>query len=647
MNNVRNLTLKPRVRGLFAILIAVAGLLASACREEGGGVIVRHLGFEGVRLVSEADLRLAVTTSGSSMLPWGQKTFFSKQEFDDDLKRLESFYVSRGFPDARVTSFRTTYNKTKSEMDLVVIIDEGAPVVLERIDFVGFDPLPQGHVQSLRDRAALVPGAPRDQERVEVVRGMALDELRDHGFPTASVSLAERPGTAPRSVIVTFTALPGPYATFGDVVISGNGGVKRDVIDRQLAFKKGEPFKLSALQVSQRRLYGLELFQFANVEVADGAAAASGQVPIKITVVEAEPRQFTFGVGYGSEDKARVEATWRHVNFLGGARSASLEGKYSSLERGVRASFSDPTVIGGASIGLNGQSWYSNTPAYTLRTTGGRLGVLRALSGADPIGGTRARDSISLSFAREYESYDVSETALADATFRPTLIGLGLNPETGHGSGTLAAVTLDVQRNTVANLLDARSGMLISGHAELAGKALGGDWSYRELSGEARVYVAPFQSLVVAVHARAGSLASAGDPETTVPFFKRYFLGGATSLRGWGRYEVAPLTPLGLPIGGFSMFESSGELRFTPGAIGDFGVVAFFDAGNVWNQSWKLRPADLRTDVGAGIRYRTPVGPLRLDVAYQLTPIDALVLKGGAAGDYRRWRFHFSIGQAF
>lgn len=638
--------MKPCVRGLAAILIAILSLVGAGCREEGGGVIVRHLGFEGVHLVSEADLRLAVTISGSSALPWGQKTFFSKQEFDDDLRRLESFYVSRGFPDARVTSFRTTYNKARTEIDLVVIIDEGAPVAIDGVEFVGFEPLPQGHVVSLRERAALVPGAPRDQERVEVVRGMALDELRDHGFPTASVSLSERPGTRPRSVMVTFTALPGPFATFGNVVISGNGGVKRDVIDRQLAFKQGEPFKLSALQVSQRRLYSLELFQFANVEVGDAAAASTGQVPIKITVVEAEPRQFTFGVGYGSEDKARVEATWRHVNFLGGARAASLEGKYSSLERGVRASFTDPTVIGGASVGINGQSWYSNTPAYTLRTTGGRLGVLRALSGADPIGGTRARDSISLSFAREYESYNVSDAALADSTFRPTLIGLGLNPETGHGSGTLSAVTLDAQRNTVANLLDARSGLLMSAHVELAGKALGGDWSYREFSGEGRAYLPLTQSLVVAMHGRTGSIDSAAAEDTAVPFFKRYFLGGATSLRGWGRYEVAPLTALGLPIGGFSMFESSGELRFNPGA-GDIGVVGFVDAGNVWTQSWKLRPTDLRWDVGVGVRYRTAVGPLRLDFAYQLTPDQALVLKGNAPGDYRRWRLHFSIGQAF
>jgi outer membrane protein insertion porin family len=238
VNIERNLTLKPCVRGLAAILIAVLSLVGVGCREEGGGVVVRHLGFEGVRLVSEADLRLAVTLSGSSALPWGQKTFFSKQEFDDDLRRLESFYVSRGFPDARVTSFRTTYNKARTEIDLVVIIDEGAPVVIDGVEFVGFEPLPQGHVVSLRERAALVPGAPRDQERVEVVRGMALGRTADHGFPTASVSLSERPGTRPRSV-VTFTALPGPFATFGNVVISGNGGVKRDVIDRQLAFKRG------------------------------------------------------------------------------------------------------------------------------------------------------------------------------------------------------------------------------------------------------------------------------------------------------------------------------------------------------------------------------------------------------------------------
>lgn len=616
-----------------------------ACRED-EGVLVRHLAFEGVEQVSELELRLAVTTTSSSRFPWGQKTFFRRRDFDEDLKRLEAFYASHGFPDARVKAFRTTYNQDKTQMDLTIVIDEGQPVVVESLVFVGFQVLPEDHIDQLRRRSQLHAGVPRDQERIQVVRGLALDELRDHGYPDARVSLSEQPGAKPDSVIVVFTGEPGEFARFGEVVVQGNTSVDKKIILKQLAFRKGDPFKLTAVQTSQRRLYGLELFQFANVDVTD-TTTATGEVTTKVTVVEAPHRQFTFGVGYGSEDHARAEAKWRHVNFLGGARTAGVESKFSSLERGLRLSFTEPSLGGGVSLAANGQSWYASNPAYTLRTTGGRLGILRASSAGDPLSrGAHARNSASLSVAREYESYRVSEDALVDESFRPTLIALGLNPLTGEGHGTVSALTVDLQRNTVANLLDARRGVLANVHAEVAGRVLGGDFAYREVSGEGRAYFSLTPSIVAAGHLRVGSIAGDGNPETSVPFFKRYFLGGATSLRGWGRFEVAPLTAAGLPIGGYSMLESSGELRLTPGTS-PLGVVAFADAGNVWGSSggWKLN--DLRVNVGGGVRYITPVGPLRFDIAYQLNPIDGLVLKGSAPGGYRRWRFHFSIGQAF
>ena len=128
-----------------------------------------------------------------------------------------------------------------------------------------------------------------------------------------------------------------------------------------------------------------------------------------------------------------------------------------------------------------------------------------------------------------------------------------------------------------------------------------------------------------------------------MPFSRRFFLGGATSVRGWGRYELSPLSDSGLPIGGNSMFEFSSEARAM--IRGSFGAVAFFDAGNVWATSWDIHLNDLRHAVGTGLRYQTPVGPLRFDVGYQLNPIPGLLVNGNP--QTRRWRMHFSIGQAF
>jgi outer membrane translocation and assembly module TamA len=128
-----------------------------------------------------------------------------------------------------------------------------------------------------------------------------------------------------------------------------------------------------------------------------------------------------------------------------------------------------------------------------------------------------------------------------------------------------------------------------------------------------------------------------------VPFFKRYFLGGSTSLRGWGRYEVAPLTDSGLPLGGLSLFEGSSEARYR--LTSKLSAVAFVDFGGVGLEPWKPTPDGLRVDVGPGLRYQTPVGPVRVDFGYQLTPIDGLVVNGEE--EQRHWRVHISIGQAF
>ena len=127
----------------------------------------------------------------------------------------------------------------------------------------------------------------------------------------------------------------------------------------------------------------------------------------------------------------------------------------------------------------------------------------------------------------------------------------------------------------------------------------------------------------------------------SVPFSKKYFLGGATSIRGWGRYEVSPLIS-GVPIGGDSMLAFSAELRAM--LHGNFGGVLFFDGGNVWADPWAFKLNDLKYSIGPGLQYQTPIDPIRFDVGYQLNPIDGLRTDGNSS---RRWRIHFSIGQAF
>jgi outer membrane protein assembly factor BamA len=249
---------------------------------------------------------------------------------------------------------------------------------------------------------------------------------------------------------------------------------------------------------------------------------------------------------------------------------------------------------------------------------------------------------IGVAYTHEYTRSEVSNEALNDLTQRDTLIALGLDPTTGRQDGVLSSIALAFDHTTTDDLLNPQRGRSVTLQIEQAGTVLPGDFNYTTATADVRAYVPLHARVVLAGRAHAGAIDPVGGDDD-VPFFKRYFLGGSSSLRGWGRFEVAPLSAAGLPLGGFSLLETSLELRARVWKT--LGLVLFADAGNVWEGTWEYRLSDLRYDVGPGLRYLTPIGPLRADFAYQLNPIPGLLVDGELQD--RRWRVHFSIGQSF
>jgi outer membrane protein assembly factor BamA len=286
------------------------------------------------------------------------------------------------------------------------------------------------------------------------------------------------------------------------------------------------------------------------------------------------------------------------------------------------------------SLRFEGQAWQAVEPVFSQNTLGGKLYLRHQAN---------QQTSFSVSLINEYERSRITNEALSDLSFRNSLIALGLDPRRDITQGTVGAIGFDFNRNTTNNLLDARKGYLFNVHAEQAGRLMWGSYNYWAANGEARFYVPVGNLFVFAQKMNVGGLEPQSGLDANIPFFKRLFLGGATSIRGWGRYEVSPLSGSGLPLGGLSMLEGSSELRMP--LKGKLGAVAFFDYGNVWADSWHFDLGDLHYAVGPGLRYLTPVGPARIDLGYQVNPIDNLLVNGKPQA--RRWRVHFSIGQAF
>jgi outer membrane protein assembly complex protein YaeT len=623
----------PRSRTAFLLLVLLAAFSVAGCREE-GDIQIASLEFRGVEQVDKDSLANALQTKRGSRLPWGRKRFFDRRAFEADLKRIDAFYRDRGFPDARVRSFDVQLNDAQDKVSVTLDIVEGEPIRVAALELQGFDVLEEKQRETLLETLPLQPERPLDRQLAVASRERALNALRDEGYPYAQVSLHEEE-VGPRARRLVMEATPGVLAAFGEIDIRGVRSVGENVIRRQLTFEPGDRFTRRAMRETQRKLYGLELFEFANVDSLEEPVLMNPEVPVIITVAEGKHRKITTGIGYGSEERVRARLRWEHLNLFGGAQKFGAEGKWSSLDRGVRLDYREPYFLApNFSLNFDGEAWQAAEPVYSTNRVGGRITLRHQPS---------RQNFWTVALLNEFQRSSITPEALEDFTIRDDLIALGLDPRGDITEGTVSAVAFAVNRNTTTNLLDARSGYVIGAQLEKAGHWLMGTYDYWAAGAEGRHYFSIGDRAVVANRLRLGSTMPSGDVDLNVPFYKRYFLGGASSIRGWGRYEVSPLSGFGFPIGGLSMLEGSSEIRLP--LWGKFGAVAFLDYGNVWAESWSIDVNDLRYAAGPGLRYMTPIGPARLDVGFQLNPIPGLLVDGQE--QKRSLRLHFSIGQAF
>ena len=237
---------------------------AAACNEE-TGVRVTSMQFNGVKAVKPSQLKSVLSTGASSKLRGGRSATSSRavrRRPEADRRLLPRPRVSRRADH----SFDVKLSHDQNSVAIALDISEGEPVIAERVDLQGFETLPADHFLALMARLPLKSGQPLDRALLQATREAALDELKDHGYPYAIVRLAEEAGSGERRRKLKLTAEPGPVAHHGLLEIQGNSSVSDQIIRRQLSFRRGDLFRQSKLLDSQRRLYSLEVFQFANVQ---------------------------------------------------------------------------------------------------------------------------------------------------------------------------------------------------------------------------------------------------------------------------------------------------------------------------------------------------------------------------------------------
>ncbi|MGN6536550.1 MAG: autotransporter assembly complex protein TamA, partial [Mesorhizobium sp.] len=419
--------------------------------------------------------------------------------------------------------------------------------------------------------------------------------LKEEGRPLAKVTGREIVADHKTATLdVTLTVAAGPVAGYGDTVVEGTEAVDRDFTEYMTGLKRGRQYSPEEIDEARERLLGLEVFN--SVTLKEGEALdAEGNIPIDVEVSERKFRYFGLGATASNTEGLGLEGYWGHRNLFGRAEKLRIDGSISGigandiskLNYNAGILFEKPGVLGPASKFYSHlKTFYEHPDAYDRFSVRGDVGLSYELT---------KKQTVSAELALDYSK---------------------ITDSFGKHDYLIASVPLQYVYDNRDNRLNPTRGFRLLAYAEPSYDLLNGA-AFVKLKGEGSVYQAIDSGgkFVMAGRASLGSIVGASLQD--VPADRRFYAGGGGSVRGYAYQGIGPKAADGQPIGGLSWFETSVEMRV---AVTDtIGIVPFVDAGTV---STKTFPdfSDLKVGAGIGLRYLTPFGPLRVDVAVPLNP---------------------------
>ncbi|MCP4379882.1 MAG: outer membrane protein assembly factor [Hyphomicrobiales bacterium] len=489
---------------------------------------------------------------------------------------------------------------------VVIEVVVGAQFLFGRVDA---GPLPPG--VTLQD-LDIAPGELAESGRVVDAEDRIVGGWRMAGHPLASAGETEIVADhATRTLDVSIWVDPGPVADFGRVDVVGGEGVNHNLIIGRAGIRPGELYSPKATRKAEERLRDLGVFE--SVRVVPGEQLdPDGTIPVEIIVSERKRRVVGAGVNYSNTEGAGIEVFWAHRNLWGGAESLRLSAQVSNLfdddfdepDFRVAGRFRKPGVFDPMTdFTLRTEAFRETTDAYRVTTAEAEAGLTRAFT--DTVSGEA--------------HVEIERTRTEDAI-----------PEEDYLTTTLTGA-IDWDRRD--NRLDPSRGFHLHVEAAPAYEFLHGK-PFATFSKDFAIYRAVDSERRFVLAGRVAAATLTVDNVRDVPANRRLYAGGAGSVRGYGYQNIGPRNKKGDHIGGRSNFAVSGEVRYRVSEA--LGLVAFVDAGNAYRD---MIPdiGDLKVGVGGGIRYVTPVGPLRVDLAFPLDP----------GRDDPSFALYVGLGQAF
>ncbi|HTO69966.1 MAG TPA: BamA/TamA family outer membrane protein [Myxococcota bacterium] len=597
---------------------------AEAPAPEKPAVRVRSLSFTGVQAMPVSDLEPRLFTSARPWWNfWGELPEFDLPTLDGDMQRIAAVYRERGYYATHAT-YKVEPNPAGDEVRIAIAVEEGPPVLLASWA-IDLSALPGGDARwraQLVDKLPLKKGAVFSVDTYGAAKRALLRGIENLGFPDVALDGGGDVDLATNEATIAWTARPGPRVTLGVIRIEGMETVGEEVIRRELAFKSGDLYKESELEQSQRQVSDLGLFRTVQIALQTSEEEAPGQPPptrvtrdVVVRVEERPLHSVRIGAGYGTEDKLRAQVGWLHRNVSGRADTLDIRAKYSSLTDEFQATLREPHVPDPrTTLYLDSRIRDDTLPAYDDLTLLSSVSIQRAL---------RLGWSGHLGYDVEWTDVRSVPSAAATELKDPTDTFL------------LSYLDLGVRRITTDSLVTPSHGTWLELSIETAGTWLGSQRNYVRGTADARGYL-PLGPTVLAARLMLGTITPYASTESDeLPVTKLFYGGGSAIVRGYDFQHLGPRDLPGSPVGGDSLIAASVEWRFP--IWRELHGDTFVDAGQLSRQPFDWKPEALRYSGGVGLRYATPLGPIRLDVATPINPPPGV----------DRVRFWFAIGEAF
>lgn len=577
---------------LGAFFSSVAVLSAGEPGQEAAPIWISKISFAGNQFFSQRELLREISFQEEKHEP------LDSLRLNQDSEKILATYSVQGFPDAEI-SWSIFYPGSSSGAASVLFqIKEGKRQFVQSLAFSGNRVLDG---EMLREAVELKEGRPFDPRELGQDEYLISLVYANRGYAYAKVEhkvIRDSLG----QVHLAYHVEEGPQAFFGNIAVTGNVRTEGRFLLQQSGIRPGQIFSLERLGKAQQSLLGTGILQQASF--TPSGLTPQGKIDLTLEVKEKNSRWVSAGLGYGASDQFRISGEWGHRNLWGLGKRITFQSyggfalvpKVHNVIARAEVSIGDPFIFSSRYRASLSGYYEHETPAsgaYRAQRWGTILGIEREWTGPGVVSAEARYEKVILS--------DTFALTLPDSLRYRTTRSLGLR------------LTKDLRTPSHQTL----QGILLRVSEEYAGGVFGGDNNFVRTQGGVNAYLPVFRFVTLAGRLEGGSVENLPN-EQAVPIYERYFLGGASSLRGYPEKGLAPEDSLGRFLGGHRYILGSFEVRFRPDK--HLGGAVFSDVGDTWLAEDRLTYKALRPTAGVEVHYFTPVGPVRAGYAEKLRP---------------------------